>query len=383
MAEEDQQGQRLEAMMRCVRLFMPLALFQVAVGAPAWGQVAPAPRWKAATDSARAWIRVFQEQRHIPGVSVAVGVGGELVWSEGFGFANVEHQVPVTPRTRFRIGSISKSLTAAAIGQLYEQGRLDLDAEVQRYVPSFPGKRWPITVRQVAGHIAGIRHYRGDENLSYRRYATVLAGLDIFDDDSLLFEPGTKYSYSSYGWNLLSAVVEAASGESFLAYMQRHVFAPAGMSHTVADVVDSLIPDRTGFYDVRDGGRVVNAPAVDNSYKWAGGGFLSTPEDLVRFAFAHRVPGLMKPETIRVLWTSQRLKSGEETNYGIGWSTRVDSLGHRLVSHSGGSVGGNSLLLIHPESQVVVAIVANVSSAGYRDLPLRIGELFAAEAGRE
>lgn len=369
--------------MRCVRLFMPLALFQVAVGAPASGQVAPAPRWKAATDSARAWIRAFQEQRHIPGVSVAVGVGGELVWSEGFGFANVEHRVPVTPRTRFRIGSISKSLTAAAIGQLYEQGRLDLDAEVQRYVPSFPGKRWPITVRHVAGHIAGIRHYRGDESLSYRRYATVLAGLDIFDDDSLLFEPGTKYSYSSYGWNLLSAVVEAASGESFLAYMRRHVFEPAGMSHTVADVVDSLIPDRTGFYDVRDGGRVVNAPAVDNSYKWAGGGFLSTPEDLVRFAFAHRAPGLMKPETVRALWTSQRLRSGEETNYGIGWQTRVDSLGHRLVSHSGGSVGGNSLLLIHPELQVVVAIVANVSSAGYRDLPLRIGELFAAEAGRE
>jgi CubicO group peptidase (beta-lactamase class C family) len=360
-------------------VFAFLLCAHVVVATTAQGQAEPTARWKAPTDSARAWIRAFREGRHIPGVSVAVGVQGEIVWSEGFGFANLEHRVPVTPATRFRIGSISKSLTAVAIGQLYEQGRLDLDAEVQRYVPSFPGKRWPITLRQVAGHIAGIRHYRGDENLSYKRYPTVRSGLDIFDDDSLLFEPGTRYSYSSYGWNLLSAVVEAAGGEDFLAYMGRHVFAPAGMRSTVADFVDSLIPDRTGFYEVQDGGRVVNAPAVDNSYKWAGGGFLSTPEDLVRFAFAHFRPGLMQPETIALLWTSQLLKSGERTNYGIGWNTRLDERGHRLVSHSGGSVGGNSLLLIHPESQVVVAIVANVSRAGYQDLPMRIAELFVGQ----
>lgn len=345
---------------------------------PVRAQVA-ASEHRPSIDGARKLIAAFREARHIPGISVAVGVRGRVVWSEGFGFADLEHRVPVTPETRFRIGSISKSLTAAAIGQLYERGRLDLDAPVQRYVPSFPAKRWPTTVRQVGGHIAGIRHYRGDENLSYQPYATVLAGLDIFDDDSLLFEPGTRYSYSSYGWNLLSAVVEAASGEDFLAYMRRHVFEPLGLRHTVADYVDSIIPDRTGFYEIEEGGRVRNSPAVDNSYKWAGGGFLSTPEDLVRFAFAHLDSGFLKPETVRLLWTSQRLRSGEETGYGMGWFTRPDSLGHRLVAHSGGSVGGNALLLIHPESQVVLAIVANVSGAGYRDLPLRIAEMFVAQ----
>lgn len=343
--------------------------------ASARAQIA-APERRVTIDSARGLVAAFRETRHIPGVSVAVGIGGQVVWSEGFGFADLEHRVPVTPATRFRIGSISKSLTAVALGQLYERGRLDLDAPVQRYVPSFPTKRWPITVRQVAGHIGGVRHYRGDEVLMYRRFPTVSAGLDIFDDDTLLFEPGTKYSYSSYGWNLLSAVVEAAAGEDFLTYMGRQVFDRLAMRSTVADFVDSVIPNRTGFYEIQDDGRVTNAPAVDNSYKWAGGGFLSTPEDLLRFAFAHLEGGLLKPETVRLWWTSQRLRSGEETGYGIGWATRTDASGHWLVSHSGGSVGGNSLLLIHPESRVVLAIVANVSGAGYRDLPLRIAEMF-------
>jgi CubicO group peptidase (beta-lactamase class C family) len=349
---------------------------QLAIAVLLRGQTPLGTRWSGATDSARAWIEAFRQDRHIPGVSVGVGVDGDVVWLEGFGFANVEHRVPVTPATRFRIGSISKSLTAAAIGRLYEQGRLDLDAEVQAYVPAFPRKRWSTTVRQIAGHVGGIRHYRGDENLSYVRYPTVLAGLAIFDDDTLIYEPGTRYAYSSYGWNLLSAVVERAAGENFLAYMQRTVFQPLGMQRTVADYVDSIIPDRTEFYSVTDSGAVINAPAVDNSYKWAGGGFLSTPEDLIRFAFAHLRSGLLKPETVELLWTSQRLRSGEPTGYGIGWFTRADPAGHRLVSHSGGSVGGTSLLLIHPAQRVVVAIVANVGGAGYRDLPLRVAELF-------
>lgn len=251
-----------------------------------------------------------------------------------------------------------------------------LDAEVQRYVPAFPRKRWPITVRQVAGHIAGVRHYRGDENESYRPYATVLAGLDIFDDDTLLFEPGTRYSYSSYGWNLLSAVVETASGQDFLTYMRRNVFEPLGMRNTTPDHADSLIPHRTRFYVHTRDDRVINAPAVDNSYKWAGGGFLSTPEDLLKFAFAHLKPGFLKPETVKLLWTSQRLRSGEETGYGMGWMMRTDAMGHHTVSHSGGSVGGTTLLLIHPESQVVLAIVANLSGAQFRDLPGRVAEMF-------
>ena len=302
----------------------------------------------------------------IPGMSVAVGKGTEVLWSEGLGLADLTHGVPVTPLTKFRVGSVSKPITAAAMGVLIEAGSLELDAPVQRYVPTFPQKRWTVTTRQLAGHLGGIRHYRGSENLSSGHYPTVLSGLAIFEDDSLIAEPGTLYSYSSYGWNLISAVVEGASGEPFLPYMDRTVFEPLGMRHTVAGHTDSIIPHRTRFY-VRgrnDDGRVVNAPYVDNSYKWAGGGFLSTPEDLLVFAAAHLDgAGFLADETLDLLFTSQRLRDGEETGYGIGWRTATNEHGERVVSHTGGSVGGTTVLTLNRDTGLIVAIVANLSSA--------------------
>jgi CubicO group peptidase (beta-lactamase class C family) len=350
----------------CAYLALVLSLNTVPLCAQAPALVeAPAPtRYAPAIEFARTLVQAMMEESGTPGMSVAVGIDGEIVWSEGFGFADVEDRAPVWEETKFRIGSVSKSMTAAAVGLLYEQGLLDLDAPVQRYVPSFPEKRWPITTRLVAGHLAGVRHYRDDEaeTLS-KRYNTVLEGLEIFQDDTLLFEPGTRYEYSSYGWNLISAVVEGASGESFLAYMQEHVFEPLGMHHTVADHTDSIIPHRTRFYERTEDGHVLNAPYVDNSYKWAGGGFLSTPEDLVRFGTAHLGDELLKRETIEMLWTSQRTNDGAETNYGIGW--RVDRDGGRVsqAHHSGGSVGGRTFLLILPQERAVAAMVGNRSQA--------------------
>ena len=314
----------------------------------------------------------------VPGMQVAVAVDGKLVWSEAFGYADVEQHVPVTRTTQFRIGSVSKPLSAVAVALLVEQGKLDLDAPVQRYVPSFPEKRWPITTRQLAGHLAGIRHYRGDEFTLNRRFASVTAGLSIFEADSLLFEPGTQFSYSSYGWNLVSAVVEGASGESFLAYMSRHVLQPLGLTHTAPDRADSLIPDRTRFYDPADSGAsFAPSPPVDNSYKWAGGGFVSTAEDLVRFGSALLQPGFVRQETLDLLFTSQRTRDGKPTDYGIGWFVTTDTLGHRWVFHGGGSVGGTTAFGVDRDSRIVVAITSNLTSA--RLAPgRRIQQLFDA-----
>ena len=298
-----------------------------------------------------------------------MGVDGKLVWSEGFGYADVARKIPVTAQTQFRIGSVSKPITAAAVALLYEQGKLDLDAPVQRYVPSFPDKGIPITTRQLAGHLAGIRHYRGDEFLLNRHFSTVLAGLAIFQNDSLLFPPGTKFSYSTYGWNLISAVVEAAAGQDFLSYMTRNVFRPLGMAHTAPDRVDSLMPNRTRFYEYGADSGFVPAPAVDNSYKWAGGGFVSTAEDLVKFGSAMLRPGFLKAETLELLFTSQKTTGGEPTGYGIGWFVSTDSLGHRWVFHGGSSVGGSTAFGVDRDSRVVVAITSNLSNA-----PLAPGE---------
>jgi CubicO group peptidase (beta-lactamase class C family) len=328
-------------------------------------QVAPAEvgapaRYQAAISWARQFIQDTMKVLGAPGASITVLKDGRTVWSEGFGMADVEQQVPATPLTRFRIGSVSKPLTAAALGLLVEEGKLDLDAPVQKYVPTFPTKPWPITVRQVAGHLSGIRHYKPHEFESQRHYATVLEGLTIFQDDSLLFQPGTKYLYSTFGWNLLSAVVEGASGQSFLTFMSNRVFGPAGMTHTVAEFPDSIIPFRSRFYVRPDSnGGMLNAPYVDNSYKWAGGGFLSTTEDLARFGQVMMDGTLLKPATVKLLWTSMKTSDGKETGYGIGWGIDRDSTGRVWIGHTGGSMGGTAHLLMCPKERLVVAILVN------------------------
>jgi CubicO group peptidase (beta-lactamase class C family) len=333
--------------------------------------------WQEEVEQSRALIDSLMRARNLPGLSIAVSVDGTVVWSEGFGYSDLEQLTPVLPTTKFRIGSISKPITAAAVAQLHEQGRIDLDAPVQQYVPSFPEKaNGTVTTRLLAGHLAGVRHYRGEEFLSSRRYDNSLAGLEMFQDDTLQTPPGQAYSYSTFGWNLVSVVVEGASGEDFLSYMMEHVFLPLGMRHTVADHTDSIIVGRTGYYDRTEDGRLINSPYVDNSYKWAGGGFLSTPEDLLRFANAHLESGFLTPETIELLWTSQHTTAGESTGYGIGWNVS-DLDGQTVVSHGGGSVGGNSWLGIVPDSRVVLAVTANISGAGYGRVPQRILRLFA------
>ena len=311
----------------------------------------------------------------IPGASITVTIKGKVVWSEGFGYADLEQDVPVTPETKFRVGSISKSLTSAAVGLLYQEGKMSLDSVIQAYVPSFPVKRYPITVREVAGHIAGIRHYWDREMYLARRFPTVLDGLTIFEDDTLLFKPGTRFAYSSYGWNLVSAAVEGASGSDFLSYMHSKVFEPLGMTNTVPDFTDSLIAHRARWYTEDSLKHMLNAPFVDNSYKWAGGGFLSTTDDLAKFGNAMLDATLLKRSTIDTLWTPLKLNDGRSTNYGIGWFIRHDKSGRLVVSHSGGSIGGTANLLLYPKEDLVVALLVN-SDSRFIHHAYQIAEIF-------
>ncbi len=341
-------------------LCAPLAQAQSA--APA--AVAPAPLLYAeVVEDARARVRADVAERGYPGIAIAVSVDGETVWSEGFGYADLEHRVPMSRSVKFRVGSISKSMTAAAVASLVEDGRLDLDVPVQTYVPSFPEKAHPVTTRQLGGHLGGIRHYRGNENFIRDPYATVLDGLSIFAHDPLLHEPGTAFSYTSHGFNLISAVVEGAAKQPFLGYMREAVFRPLSMRDTLADLVTPIVPGRTRYY-VRDPeGRVVNAPFVNNSYKWAGGGFLSTTEDVLRFANAHLHDGFLSKSSLDLLFTEQRTRDGEGVGYGFGWFIRTRDDGRRLLSHSGGSVGGTSLMVMEPETRVVVVGLINLTGA--------------------
>ncbi len=333
----------------------------VAVQQPAVVQAPYAEASANADKQGKEWIA-----RGIPGISLAVAVDGKMVYSEGFGYADLEQRVPVWPTTKFRIASISKPLTAVGLMELVQAGKIDLDAPVQKYVPSFPDKGATITVRMIAGHLGGIRHYKGDEFQIQKHYDSVLEGLKIFQDDPLVSPPGSKFNYSSYGFNLLSAVVESASGENFLSYMQNHVFTPLGLVHTTADQNTQIIEERARFYELPKDGSVHNAPYVDNSYKWAGGGFLSTAEDLVRFGSAMLQPGILNAQSLKTMLTSQKTTAGVETGYGIGWGVQKTASGELIYEHSGGAVGGTSQLIVYPESGVVVAVIANLSGAPWK-----------------
>ena len=308
-------------------------------------------------------------------MSVAVVVDDRIAWSAGFGLADVEHGVPARADTVYRIASISKPVAATAVMQLVERGRVDLDAPVQRYVPAFPAKgEQTVTVRHLMTHTSGIRHYRDGEMESRDTYETVADALRIFKDDPLLFAPGTRYSYSTYAYNLLAGVVEAASGLSFEEYLRAQVWAPAGMAATYFDHVSAIVPKRARQY-LRAGSSWRNAPYADLSNKWAGGGMLSTAGDLARFHIALDEGRLLKPSTLTEMYTPFKLADGTTTSYGLGWSVSADGRGRTWVAHSGGATGGTTYLLRDPARRVAVAILCNVQNApDLRALAIRLAD---------
>ncbi len=336
-------------------LLLGLGLWQ-----PAVAQDAP----NDAIQKARVAVREVMKTHSLPGMSAAVAVDGRIVWSEGFGEADLESHVPVSSTTRFRLASVSKMITVAAVARLVDEGRLDLDAPVQKYVPDFPEKPWPVTTRQLAAHVAGIRHYRDDDPIAdcNKPFPTLVEGLKIFRDDALLFEPGTAHSYSSYGYNLIGAVVEGASGKDYLTYVREAVLEPLGMRHTVADRNEPIIEGRARFYELGPDKQVVNAPCIDVSYKWPGGGMLATADDVVRLGSAFLKPGFLKPETLKLVFTPLRLASGEESprHEGFGWRTTIKEDGGRIFQHSGSQEGARAYAYLDENSGVAVALLSNM-----------------------
>ena len=355
---------------------------------PSITQSAPSAQWAGAVDRGRQIVRTSLVEQNLPGLSVAVGAGGEIVWAEGFGWADLEGRVPVAPDTLFRIGTASKVLTSAAAGLLFEKDLLRLDAEIQTYVPAFPKKPWPVTVRQLMAHLSGVRNDGGDEGPLYsQRCERPVQALELFADDALLFEPGTRFRYSSYGWILVSAAVEAAADESFLTFMRNQIFKPLGMDQTKADSTAESMPDRATFYFPQFGadplyGLHLMRP-IDYSCYAGASVFLSTSSDLVRFGMAMNGGTLLQPATLQVLQTSQRLSSGQETGYGLGWDLdAVTLVGEQTTSvgHDGQTLGGRvASLLTFPRHGIVVAVTTNLSYADTFAVGLKIAEVFAEQ----
>lgn len=309
---------------------------------------------------------IKQQMREDETVGLAVGIihDGQIAYLQGYGHADRDQQIPVTSDTMFRWASISKPLTAIAALQLAEEGKLDLDANVRKYVPEFPDPGVTITSRQLLCHQGGIVHYKNGPVVGTPRayddpfpYRDVVIALDTFNRSPLVNPPGKKYSYTTHGYMLLSAVVQRAGEQPFHEQVSERICRPLGMSTLQPDYQWVQIPQRTRGYR-RSGAQVIDSVDEDVSWKLGGGGYISTIEDLCRFALGLIDGKLVSERTEAAMWTAQATSGGESTGYGLGF--RIEEQSGRLkVSHNGSQPETRTRMVFYPAQRHGVVVMTN------------------------
>jgi CubicO group peptidase (beta-lactamase class C family) len=349
-------------------------------------------------------VSTWQSEHDVPGISVAVARDGSI-WSVGLGMADLEQDVPVTPQSLFRTASVAKWLTATATMRLVESGRLDLDAPIQKYCPEFPPKPWPVTSRELLTQMSGVRHNYGDNGekrdtpsertaleavierertTEYTRYTDVIKPLDAFKNDPLLFQPATAVHYTSLGYRILGCVLQGAAQTSYRELMKREIFEPAGMRSITEDDAVAIIPHRVQGYSRQPNGALQRAPFRDVSGNLPAGGYLSTAEDLVRFAVAFSSGKLVNSATRDLMVARPKLIDGRPApnpfgtpGYYYGMGVMVDpGSAQSAWFHTGGQSGASALLFVFPKTGTVVAVLANLDGAAVREALVRkIGDI--------
>lgn len=325
-----------------------------------------------------------REKIHTPSMSAAVAIDGKIVWAGAVGWANIEKHIPATTDTQFRIGSTSKAVTATLLAKLFQDGKIELDKPISNYVSNLPNPQWNnITPRQLASHSSGLPDYLdnyGDVWGMYylfkldKRYTSVRESLEVFDDNDLLFTPGSQFHYTSFNTVLQSVVLEVVAGEPFLSAMRNHIFTPLGMNATGAEYEFFQPNSVATFYWNKDG----KYPAfrewqkVDLSHRLAGGGFISTPSDMVKLGSAWLDERFITPEVRQQFWQSQTLADGSinPQNYALGWrwANYEDKNGIvRNANHGGVSRGSQSWLMVIPERNMAVAVMINANVEEFWD----------------
>jgi serine beta-lactamase-like protein LACTB len=328
-------------------------------------------------ENARAVAQGLFAANAIAALSIAVTRGDELVWAEAFGLADVELNVTANPRHRFRLGSVSKIVTATLAAELATRGVVDLDAPIARYLPDLPAQHHATTLRQLLTHRGGIRHYAQKDDsaeapgpIDKRRYLTNADVLAVFINDPLVAKPGETVSYSTFGYTLASLVLESAAKLPFLDLVQRDIAAPLALKSLAGDEPFSVIADRVSGYHpgdvVRRGfpafqGKWANAPQNNPAYKWAGGGLLATPTDLARFGAAHLAPGKLSKTALTTLFTVQTERTERSPPLGLGWRIDEDSAKRLRWHHAGGQDGARASLVVYPKQKLAIAFASNVT----------------------
>jgi CubicO group peptidase (beta-lactamase class C family) len=328
-------------------------------------------------------VEAALKEQKIPGATVGF-IQDDFVWVKAFGFSDLENEVPARKDSAYRYASVQKSMTAVAVLQLVEKGLIDLDAEVQKYVPSYPRKRYPITIRQLLGHLSGIPHYvNRDVEQHFKDHKDTMQAIAVFANFDLVAEPGTKFVYSSYGYNLLGAVIESASGESYSRYMEEHVWKPAGMSSTRMDDPLDLIPHRVRGYQLKDGA-LKNSEFIDISSRFAAGGTRGTVPDLLKFMDALNRGKLLSPQSLQLMYTPMHTRDGKVSGfpntagYAMGWNVMHRKVGD-VYTNDGGQQETRTFILNVPEKHFVMALAINLEADVYDEILFPLFELMMQE----
>jgi len=314
-------------------------------------------------------FRELVATKKVPGLAVTVLKKGKVIFDQGYGFANIKDQIPVDPQnTLFRIASVSKPIVASALAVMVSEGKISLDRSFYTYVPYYPKKKWDFTLRQLASHTAGIRSYRGKEFALNEPYS-IKEGIAIFKDSDLLFEPGTAYNYTSYGWVLIALAMQEVSGVPFEDYVEdtilnplklTNIYAPCAHKEAIVGSLwrsSNLATSKTSYYTKSGGGFRVATP-INKFYKLAGGGYLGTSSDVARFGQAIVDHEFLSESSNENFITSSIIKN-IPTYYGLGWQVSKDAYGRSYYGHVGSGIGGYANFFVYPKEQLVFSILIN------------------------
>lgn len=297
----------------------------------------------------------------VPGAAILVAEGDKVVLEKGYGQASLELGVPVAPDMVFRIGSVTKQFTAVSILMLMEQGKLRLDQKISDILPDYPKAQGEkVTIENLLSHTGGIPNYTDDAEFwkiakDKLEPAKMLA---LFAEKPLEFTPGEKWAYSNSGYFVLGLIIEKVSGESYRAFVEKHLLAPAGMKASLYDDPEKLVPRRAAGYQPMPDGGFAPAPYIDMSGPYSAGALASTVADLHRWNLALLDGKLIRRQSLEKAWTPFRLSTGKNNTYGYGWDVgRYE--GQRMVSHGGGIPGFMSMMFFLPEKKMTVAVLSN------------------------
>jgi len=310
----------------------------------------------------------------IPGLTIGF-FKGDCTWIAAYGFADLEARVPTKVESAYRYASVQKSMTAAAVLWLADQKRIDLDAEIQSYVRYFPRKRWPVTVRQLLGHLGGIPHYvNRDLEQHITVHKTTKESIAIFANYDLVAEPGTRYGYSSYGYNLLGAAIEGVSHRSYGHFMRLQIWGPLGMTSVRLDDPRDLIENRVRGYQLV-GGEIKNSEPIDVSSRFAAGGARGTVPDLLRFLRGMADGKLLSAAGFQLFYSPMKTTDGKPIGYSAGWQIPPVANRGRLVMNDGGQQETRTFILLDPDSRLGIALAMNLEADVYGPIIFRLYQL--------